>query len=272
MKLNFLDTVSQDEKFELLSGVQSTNVSVIVRKKDGTELFKDLGPNATLVGGVQEYVKNMWGIQSSDLLVIPNLDSEFQNLPTPTYTSDRRVVFGYGLGIDGTFGNAVNVVKRHDVGYKKDSLVAFQTLASGLDDPATYYRNYAFRTEEGGDTLYYIKKFVPEYKVVSAKSKTKVPDTPHKNYTGTEDVRVWCRIKATINIEECKRWFGKKYGTTDNAYFNSIILFAGRPCTVTINGNNHVTYRDIVATNKINFKNIQLNDSEIIFNYDIYFV
>ena len=39
MKLNFLDTVSQDEKFELLSGVQSTNVSVIIRKKDGSKLY-----------------------------------------------------------------------------------------------------------------------------------------------------------------------------------------------------------------------------------------
>ena len=272
MKLNFTDGMSQKENFELLSGVYDTNVSVIIRKKDGTELFKNLGPNATLVGGVQEYVKNMWGIQSSDLLAIPNLDSEFSNLPVPTYSSDRRVVFGYGLGIDGTYGNAVNVVKRHDVGYKKDSLVAFQTLSTGLDDPAGFFKKYALRVEDTGDVLYYIKKFVPEYKVVSAKSKSKVPDNPHKNYISTEDVRVWCRIKATIDVEECKRWFGKKYGTTDNAYFNSIILFSGRPCTVTVNGNTYTTYRDIVATNKINFKNIQLNDTEILFNYDIYFV
>lgn len=272
MNYNFSDTVSQDEKIELLSGVKDTNVSIIIRKKDGTELFRDLGSNSTLVGGVQEYVKNMWGIQSSDLLAVPNLDSEFTNLPVPTYTSNQRVIFGYGLGIDGTYGNAVNVVKRHDVGYKKDSLIAFQTMTASLDDPAEYHKKYALRVEDSGDVLYYIKKIVPSYKVVSAKSKTKIPDNPHKNYAGTEDVRVWTRIKTDVDIEECKRWFGKRFGTTDNAYFNSIILFSGRPCSITINGNSYVTYRDIIATNKINFKNIPLNDSQILFNYDIYFV
>lgn len=257
---------------ESLSGISETRVSMKITKKDGTELFKDLECNASLLSGVQDYVRNMWNIQSSDLVEIQTLDGLFTGLPNPTYTKDKRVVFGFGLGIDGAYGNSINVVKRHDLGYEKDKLIAFQTMATALDDPLVNSKKYALRVEDSGDVLWYIKKFVPEYRVISARSKTKVPNLPNVNYRQNEDVRVWCRIAIKLDVEECIRWFGKKYGTTDNAYFNSIILFAGRPCTVNVNGNSITTYRDIIATNKINFKNENLNNKEIEFKYDIYFV
>ena len=151
-------------------------------------------------------------------------------------------------------------------------MIAFQTVTAGVDDLDANSKKYALRVEDGGDVLWYIKRFVPEYRVVSARSKTKVPNLPNINYRSSEDVRVWCRINIKMNTEECIRWFGKKYGTSDNAYFNSIILFAGRPCTVEVNGKSINTFRDIIATNKINFKNENLNNKEIEFTYDIYFV
>lgn len=268
MKLNELGM----KQIEKLAGIDSTRVTMKITKKDGTELFRDLGPNASLLSGVQDYVKNMWNIQSTDLVEIQTLDSQFTGLPTPNYLKDKRQVFGFGLGIDGAYGNSVNVVKRHDLGYEKEKLIAFQTVTAGVDDLEANSKKYALRVEDGGDVLWYIKRFVPEYIVVSARSKTKVPNLPNINYRSSEDVRVWCRINIKMNTEECIRWFGKKYGTSDNAYFNSIILFAGRPCTVEVNGKSINTFRDIIATNKINFKNENLNNKEIEFTYDIYFV
>lgn len=270
---NFNDSMGQIEKLKFgANGIDDTHVVVTIRKKDSTELFRDLGSNVSLIGGIQDYVKNMWGIQSSDLIRIPNLDSEFSSLPAPSYTSENRQIFGIGIATDGASGSTVHVVKRHSKGYDKNQLISFVTVNNALDDKNTNMSKYAFRVEDSGDTLYYIKKIVPEYSVISAKGKTRVPDEPDKNYLGTEDVRAQCRIRTTIEKDECVRHFGKKYGTTDGAHFNSIILFAGRPCTVQIGGQNYTTYRDIIATNKINFKNIQLNDTEVVITYDIYFV
>lgn len=254
-------------------GIHSTRVSVEIRKKDGSILFEDLGENASLIGGVQDYVKNYWNIQSSDLLTINNLDSEFTSgLDTPTFTSDRRQVFGFGIGIDGAIGGTINAVKRHSKGYELDKLVAFRCVNTGLDTVSASMDKYALRVQDTGDSLYYIKKFVPEYKVVSAKSKATIPDNPDTNYNGLEDVRAHCRIRTKIEKGEASRWFGKKQGTTDNTHFNSIILFAGRPCTVNIASQSFNTYRDIIACNKINFKTIDLVDTEVIITYDIYFV
>ena len=261
--------LTQDEN---LTGIHRTRVSMKIKKKDGTELFKDLGSNASLLSGVQDYVRNMWNIQTSDLVEMQTLDSLFTGLPNPTYTKDKRAVFGYGLGIDGAYANSINVVKRHDLGYEKDKLIAFKTISSGLDDPLENSKKYVLRVEDTGDVHWYIKKFIPEYKVISARTKTKVPNLPNINYKRNEDVRVWCKINVSIDLEECVRWFGKKFGVSDDAYFNSIILFAGRPCTVDVNGNSISTYRDIIATNKINFKNVNLNDTVVEFQYNIYFV
>lgn len=269
----FTDSMGQIEKLKFgANGIDDTHVVVTIRKKDGTELFRDLGGNVSLIGGIQDYVKNMWGIQSSDLIAIGNLDSEFTGLPTPNYTGNERRIFGYGLATDGASGSTVHVVKRHSKGYDKDKLISFVTVNTALDDKNTNMDKYAFRVEDAGDTLYYIKKIVPEYSVISAKAKTKIPDNPDTYYNGIEDVRAQCRIRTTVEKDECIRHFGKKYGTTDGAHFNSIILFAGRPCTVTVGGQSYTTYRDIIATNKINFKNIQLNDTEVVITYDIYFV
>ena len=53
---------------------------------------------------------------------------------------------------------------------------------------------------------------------------------------------------------------------------NSIILFAGRNCESIINGTTVNTYRDIVATNKINVVSIPLNNTSIDFIYTLYYV
>ena len=269
----FTDFFRVQEKInEKPIGVLKTRVSCVIKRKDGKPMFMDLGENATLVGGTQDYVKNMWNIQSSDLIEIPNLDSEFTGLETPTYTSEKRQIFGFGLGIDGAVGSTILAVKRHSKGYDKDQLIAFETVSTTLDDTDTNFNRYAFRAIDGGQSQYFIKKFVPSYEVISAKSKTAVPDNPSVNYTSTEDVRCHTRIETTILKEECSRWFGKTFGSTDTAHFNSIILFAGRPCTITVNGKVYNTFRDIIATNKINFKDTSLVDTEVKIIYDLYYV
>ena len=88
----FTDSMGQIEKLKFgANGIDDTHVVVTIRKKDGTELFRDLGSNVSLIGGIQDYVKNMWGIQSSDLITIGNLDSEFTGLPTPNYTGNEQI-------------------------------------------------------------------------------------------------------------------------------------------------------------------------------------
>ncbi len=253
-------------------GVLKTKVSCVIKRKDGKPMFMNLGENATLVGGTQDYVKNIWNIQSSDLIDIPNLDSEFLGLETPTYSSEKRQIFGFGLGIDGAVGSTILAVKRHSKGYEKDQLIAFDTVSTVLDDTDANFARYAFRAIDGNQAQYFIKKFAPSFEVISAKSKAAIPDNPSVNYTGTEDVRCHTRIETVILKEECNRWFGKNFGSTDTAHFNSIILFAGRPCTITVNSKVYNTFRDIIATNKINFKDTSLVDTEVKIIYDLYYV
>lgn len=253
-------------------GIEKTNVTMEIRNSDGTVLWEDLGSNASLISGVQDYIKGLWNIQSSDLVQLDILDSNFTNLPSPTYTSDRRVIFGFGVATDGAYGGMIDVVKRHEVGYDAKNLIAFKTMSSGSDDVVANHEKYAFRVESSGDIMYMIKKITPEYKVVTARSKRVLTGNVNKNYNGSEDIRAWIKLSLKITNGELLQWFGKKHGSTDNAFFNSIILFAGRPCNVNINGQNITTYRDVVATNRINFKNTDVMDREISFIYNIYFV
>ena len=299
INLNFEDSFLQDEKIQkimeknALNGIKKTKVTMIIRNKDGRELFRDLGSNSSLIGGVQEYVKHMWQINDSQLVEFKNLETYYPNGATNvTYTGSDRVVFGYGIATDGALGSSVNAVKRHSLGFStnpsKPSLIAFRLETTDLDDTSVHMQKYAFRQEvdqvisgiastSSGtpgkkDAEYYIKKITPEYKIISAKSRTQLQNNPNDTYLATEDVRCHCRIETKIELEEAVNWFGKYKGSKDNAYFNSIILFAGKPCTETINGVAYPSFRDIIATNKINFSNIALMDTEIVFNYDIYFV
>lgn len=268
--MNFNDTISINDDVKIMK----TRVRLMIKKADGTELFRDLGENASLIGGVQDYVHNMWNIQSSDRVRIHTLDDAFTSgLPiVNSYTSDKRQVFGIGIGIDGAVGDNIVAVNRHSKGFELDKLVAFHTVNPALEDVAAATDKYAFRVEDSGDILYYIKKIVPEYKIISARTKNVVQDYPDTTYTRSEDVRCHVRIKSKIEKDEVTRWFGKKQGSIDNPRFNSIIVFAGRPCTLTIGTRNVNTWRDVIATNKINFKNINLINVEVSIIYDIYFV
>lgn len=89
--MNFNDTISINDDVK----VMKTRVRLMIKKADGTELFRDLGENASLIGGVQDYVHNMWNIQSSDRVRIHTLDDAFTSgLPiVNSYTSDKRQVF-----------------------------------------------------------------------------------------------------------------------------------------------------------------------------------
>ena len=53
---------------------------------------------------------------------------------------------------------------------------------------------------------------------------------------------------------------------------NSIILFAWRLVETVINGNTIQTYRDIIATNKINLVEIPINNMKMEFVYTLYYV
>jgi hypothetical protein len=72
--------------------------------------------------------------------------------------------------------------------------------------------------------------------------------------------------------DELTDWYGYKFGTKDGVIMNSIILFAGRNCESIINGTTVNTYRDVVATNKINVVSIPLNNTSIDFIYTLYYV
>ncbi len=253
-------------------GILETKVTAEIRKKDGSVLFADLGSNASLVGGVQEYVRNMWNIDPAQVIKIKNLESDFPTVSgTPTFLSDKRQIFAFGIGIDGEIGGTTLAVARHKKGYDKDKLIALHTINTGIEDVNFASTKYAFRTVDGSDAMWFLKKIQPEYRMVSANTKKVVSNDPDTTYTSSENVICHCRLKIKLEKGEVDRWFGKKFGTTDDTYCNSLILFSGKPCTTVINGVTVNTFRDVLATNKINFKTIGLQDTEVAITYDIYF-
>ena len=277
---NGMHFLSQEERDYVIAA--NKNVVATVHRKltraDGTELYEFLGGNATVLGGTQMIVQNTFaGITDSQLTQIPTLDQDpGLNVPPVTKIIDNsRRIFGFGVGMDGGIGKIVYPVKRHAKGYELNKLYSFQTISSDpkIDDVVENSKIYSLRSVDTltNTALYYIKKIVPVYSSILQNGDV-VPNNPTVNYTGKLDIRSKVQITLKITEDELIRWYGYKNNTTDGATMNSIILFAGRLVETVINGNTIQTYRDIIATNKINLVEIPINNMKMEFVYTLYYV
>ena len=283
---NIKETIFTKDRFkrrndffnEPKSGLVKTKISKKIISKDGKELWKDLGHNVLLLGGSQTIINNTYyDISRSDLTEIRNLDSEpGMNLEASNvkYLSDRRVIFGYGLVSDGIVGMNKAPVMRWQKGYNVDKLLGFQVINVADDNPVEMHKIYAIRHVDtsNGYVIYYGKKTQINLENISSDG-VRLPSNPHDSYSGKLDIS--SRVYFDINITkgEIERWYGLKTGTKKGAFFNGIILFAGRPCEVTINGNVITTFRDIVVTNRVNIKEEDnLGDIELTFKYELFYV
>lgn len=258
------------------------NVIATVHRKltraDGTEMFEFLGGNATVLGGTQLIVQNTFiGITNSMLTQIDTLDKDpaLNVSAVSKYLSDVRRIFGFGVGMDGGISNTVYPVKRHSKGYETSKLYAFKTMIADplVDDVVENFKKYSIRSVDTSTntSLYYIKKIVPVLSNVTIYGE-QVPNNPTVNYSGKYDIRSKVTLNLRIEEDELTDWYGYKNGTKDGAIINSIILFAGRNCETVINGTTVDTYRDVIATNKINVVGIPLNNTSIDFIYTLYYV
>ena len=276
------DFYTEEEAKYVKSVNGKKNVIATVHRKllkaDGTELYEFLGGNATVIGGTQLIIQNTFaGITPSMVTTIDPLDKEASlNVTTVTkYLDNIRRIFGFGIGMDGATGKSLNTIARHTKGYELSKLYAFKTMIADplVDDVIENVKKYSLRSVDvsTNTSLYYIKKVSPILTNITMDG-TQLPNNPTINYTGGGDIRSKVTLNLRIEEDELKDWYGYKFGTTDGATINSIILFAGRNCETVINGNTINTYRDIIATNKINVTDIPINNTSIDFIYTLYYV
>jgi hypothetical protein len=270
------------EEADYVNSQEGKNVIATVHRKlikaDGTEMFEFIGGNATVLGGTQLIVQNTFaGITNSMLTQIDTLDKDpsLNITPVSKYLDDVKRIFGFGVGMDGGINNTVYPIKRHTKGYETSKLFAFKTLIADplVDDVVENVKKYTLRSVDTSTntSLYYIKKVSPILSNVTIHGET-VPNHPTANYSGKFDIRSKVTLNLRIEEDELTDWYGYKFGTKDGAIMNSIILFAGRNCESIINGTTVNTYRDVVATNKINVVSIPLNNTSIDFIYTLYYV
>lgn len=254
-----------------------TALSRKITTKDGRELWKYENSNALLLGGAQNIIKNtFYNISKNDMTEITPLDNEpglnfaADNI---TYKNENRVIFGYGIVNDGVVGLNESPVLKYQKGYSMNNLIAFQTINTHDDDVIEMHKKYAMRHVDTGTgySMYYIKKVQTNLENITVDG-NKLPNNPNENYNGKLDVtsRVYFTIK--IETDELLQWFGHKYGTVHGALMNGIVLFAGRPCDVTIGGKTVETFRDVIATNRVNIADIILGDTEVTCLYELYYV
>nr|DAX81560.1 MAG TPA: hypothetical protein [Caudoviricetes sp.] len=253
-----------------------TAISQKIVDKNGRELFKPIGGNALLLGGSQNIINNIYyNMVPSEFTEIRNLDSEpganFEG--TVNYLSDKRVIFGYGIGNDGVIGLDEAPVLKYQKGYDFNKLVAFQTVPIADDNPIEMHKQYAMRHVDTGNgyVLYFIKKTPFSIENITTDG-TKLPNNPHDNYNGKLDVSSRVSFNVNVTRDELIRWFGYKYNTQVGALMNSIILFAGRPAEVTIKGQKIETFRDVIATNKANIADVPLGNTNLTYLYELFYV
>lgn len=255
----------------------STKLSEKIVNKDGKVLWKPISENALLLGGSQNIVKNTYyNLLDSQFTEIKNLDSEsganFVGSDIK-YLSNNRVIFGYGMVNDGSLGLNKSPVLKYKKGYNFNNLIAFQTVPIQYDNPTEMLKTYAMRHVDTGNgyVLYFIKK--AEFNVENITTDgNKVPNNPDVTYNGKMDVTTRVYLNIKINKDELVRWFGYKYNSTQGALMNGIVLFAGRPAEVTINGVKQTTFLDVIATNRVNISDVLLENAEIEYLYELFYV
>ena len=253
-----------------------TAISKKIVDKNGKELFQPIASNALLLGGAQNIINNIYyNMVPSEFTEIRNLDNEpgsnFEG--TVKYTSDKRVIFGYGIGNDGVVGLDEAPVIKYQKGYDLNKLVAFQTIPIADDNPVEMHKQYAMRHVDtgAGYVLYYIKKTPFSLENITTDG-TKIPNNPHDNYNGKLDVTSRVSFNVQVTRDELIKWFGYKYNTQVGALMNSIILFAGRHCEVTIRGQKIETFRDVIATNRANIADVPLGNTNLTYLYELFYV
>lgn len=259
------------------NGLKFTRISQLLKGKDGKELWKTVGHNALLLGGAQNIIDNTYyNISRADLTEITPLDREpGMNIEATNvkYTSDKRVIFGYGLVNDGVVGLNEAPVMKWQKGYNIEHLLGFQAINLADDDPVEMHKTYAMRHVDTANNyaIYYAKKMQINLENITTNG-MKLPNNPHDSYSGKLDIS--SRVYFDINIDknEMMKWFGIKYGTKQGALLNGIVLFAGRPCEVTINGTVINTFRDVIVTNRVNISDVTLGNTELTYKYELFYV
>ena len=266
--------VEERKTYTMISQYLQDSKGKYLKDSNGNELFKPIGSNVTTIMGTQNIIVNSHeGVTPVSKVDYFENEPGLNVAPVTSWTSNTYKIFAFALATDGGEAQAVYPVLRHIKGYNDlDDVPAFQVVKLAEDDPVTYLQTYVLRHVDtvNNDVYYYLKRLVPSFKNITTDGNA-LPTKPN-NYTGTLDVRSVITYDILIDSEELFKWFGIIYGNTEKTFFNSIMLFAGRPCTIQIGSSTINTYREIFCTNKLNFSNKQMRDVELKFRYELYYV
>lgn len=222
-----------------------------------------------------------------------------------------RKIFGIMIADDGAVGNTVKVVNRREKGFDPNHLVPFlrhnlvsdnarefmligdpnattapevkhytdESTVRAIQHGITGRGKYAGRiTMNGNESAYLIKlvKFETTNIMIDG---TKI-DENNLSDRRSLDVRTKVQVRINIRKDELSTSFnhGKLYGDKNirNAMISSIMLVAGRPAMVSggVDAGYYkiLNYNDIIVTNRINFTELPIDETELNFRYTIYYV
>lgn len=244
--------------------------------KAGKEIFKKVGENTTLIGGTQRVGMMLMGMKE-EKTKIQTLDTDGEGHvfePAKSVTNETPRLFGFGVSIDGVKGTTVSTVKRVSKGYNIGSLIPFRMIPKASEDPRAMLEKYAARATVGNYVRYYVKKFDGmELYNRESMSGLDLPDLPHNIIGPESDVPVETVIDLRFGVskEELREFFHLTYDNMEERRLSSISLFFGNEVITTVAGLDLTDFRNIICTNRLNFKERELGiEGDISFVYLIY--
>lgn len=219
-----------------------------------------------------------------------------------------RKIFGFMIGDDGAVGSTVKVVNRRSQSFDPSHIVPFLRQRINSDAPTqrmhlgtgsatkdthetdpgllTTIREsilsegkYAARVAIGEDESAYLVKLL-KFNVDNITVAGGVISTATLT-TNTQDLSLDVRTRVQMKLHMRKDELSVSYASAAKnnnskgvrgAMISSFMLVAGRPDIVSTPEGDVSSYSDIIVTNRINFTELPVDETELNFRYTIYYV
>ena len=285
-------------------------VDKVITKEDGTEMYEFLGTNATTIGGTQTIVENTFdNLNPRDVMDLLTVDNAtlpenwtFDRIAGTLSKSNPRKIFGFMFADDGAVGKTLKIVDRRTKAFDINHIMPFRRMDIRSDNAKLYMQvgefgenkdinnpvlmaqvrrgiddgKYALRVNINStgfnDTAYFAKLARFDFQNILVDG-SRLESNESTRRPGL-DVRSKISTIISVDPEELSDSFAHNNGTRNikGSMVSSILLVAGRPTKIMADDQIVDSYRDVIVTNRINFIELPVEETELKFRYTLYFV
>ena len=235
----------------------------------GKTVFKKLGENKITLGLAQEVTKSLIN-EKDDVTKINTLDDEedLNLLDTVEVLDEKRIMFGFGLSIDGGHETHIKPVKKFEKGYSLDEgLIPLRMIELNDHDLEDMVENNGYHVRDHYEELDedYMRYFIKEFESVELRNiqegGDQLSDYPHETLIVDMNVYSIIDFELEIDVNDMAEYFGIVEDDINNRRFNSITIFMGEKCEKTNdNGDTVESYCNIIASNRMNIRQRNLGE------------